>query len=1796
MNNDQDAFPGDPNESLDTDNDGVGNNADTDDDNDGVLDSSDAFPLDPSETTDTDSDGVGNNADTDDDNDGVLDGNDAFPLNPNETQDTDNDGIGNNADTDDDNDGVADTEDAFPLDPSESIDTDNDGVGNNSDSDDDNDGIPDTTDAFPLDPSETIDTDSDGVGNNTDTDDDNDGVADAEDAFPLNPSESFDTDNDGVGNNSDTDDDNDGVVDSNDAFPLDPTETTDSDGDGVGNNADTDDDNDGVEDNSDAFPLDPTETADLDGDGIGDNADTDRDGDGVPNDEDAFPDNPDGSGDLDNDGIPDSSDPDRDGDGVNNDQDAFPGDPNETTDTDSDGIGNNTDTDDDNDGVLDTADVFPLDPNESADSDNDGIGNNADTDDDNDGVADSDDAFPFDPTESVDTDSDGIGNNADTDDDNDNVPDTSDAFPLDATESSDLDGDGIGDNADADRDGDGVSNEDEIAAGTDPNNPSSVPSDQDGDGIPDTADIDRDGDGMENNLDAFPDNPNESSDLDGDGVGDNADTDRDGDGVDNDSDAFPNSPSESLDTDNDGIGNNADPDDDNDGTTDALDQFPLDPNETRDLDGDGIGDNADTDRDGDGVANEVDLFPNDGNEAADLDGDGIGDNSDPDRDGDGVDNDSDAYPNDPGRTTLPVVTIDSPQTLTTVGQHLINVVGTVDPSAVAFTVNGVAVDYSGGSYSAEVSLEEGHNTIVARMVDSEGVTSTASVAISLDLTPPYVTVESHTDGQTVYTNTIAVSGLINDIVRGTIEDSQATVTVNDLPATISNRSYLVQNIPLVSGANTITVFGEDQVGNSTTTEFTVNYVEPVGRRLEIVGGQDQSAPILTQLAQPLSIRVLDDLGAPVVDKNVVFRVIQGSGVVDASGDMEGRGAVIRTNAEGIASTNYQVGQRAGIGNQKVRVRVVGYDDEIVFHASATANIGNKLSVNSGNNQRGGVHQPLPAPFVVAVTDEGANVVHNARVQFEVTAGGGRFQNGFNSIELLTDSDGRATAHLTLGGLEGLDKQTVLATLIDAPEGETITAGFSASGFVPADPAETTITGIVLDNQDTPLPNVTVRVDGTTRQAATDAQGLFTITEAPVGPVHLIVDGSTTTAEGEYPTLSYNIVTVSGVENPMASPIYMVKLNTETAVWAGSEHIELTLPDVPGFKLEVPAGSVTFPDGNREGYLSVTTVNSSKIPMPPPNGMQPQFIVTIQPTGAIFDPPARLSLPNVDGYAPGAQAEMFSYDHDLEEFVAIGLGTVSEDGNVIRSNPGVGVIKAGWHCGAQAGGSGCCSGPDQCDDYCAEPNPGCDAGCSIAQGRPLPADQQVAGDCSTATCTGPEDDLSDTPPNEPGTCFNEAICVQGPPAPDNSETPDGDCMECNNGPQQITDHVQKREQEPDDCLVLYCDGNHEDAPNEVDGNIQQPAGDCQDLLCNGDPQFNSSDYGADTNPGDCRVPHCESAGAATTIFGDDPPADTDPFDCRQPACIEGFSQAYTLSHAQTPPDEAIDACNTRTYECRNGAPAGMGGGLNIYVAHEDTPHTGAPLIQQSNRCLECDDGELIDYDGWVISPSTTKSISAPAAISGPTQAFLNRFPGVSVNTTFSGQASVKVDGCCDQATGSKGEKWEGEVTIGGNVGVDFQLWPCLGCPPPNVDIDVQTALAYVVVGVQVNGGVFAVGSIAMNGSVKYINDDCSENCIEGSVGVNGSLGVEARLTGSVCYAQGGALLPDISVCGTIGASIGGSGAARGRIQGSTCTGFGGSLCFEGIRATGAIFAEVEYNGVKYGDRIEVQSRNYWGNCP
>ena len=103
-----------------------------DSDGDGFVDAADAFPNDPGDWLDLDDDGIGDNADPDADGDGSANADDAFPHDADEWADLDGDGVGNNADPDRDGDGVDNDDDLFPDDALDHADADGDGIGDNA--------------------------------------------------------------------------------------------------------------------------------------------------------------------------------------------------------------------------------------------------------------------------------------------------------------------------------------------------------------------------------------------------------------------------------------------------------------------------------------------------------------------------------------------------------------------------------------------------------------------------------------------------------------------------------------------------------------------------------------------------------------------------------------------------------------------------------------------------------------------------------------------------------------------------------------------------------------------------------------------------------------------------------------------------------------------------------------------------------------------------------------------------------------------------------------------------------------------------------------------------------------------------------------------------------------------------------------------------------------------------------------------------------------------------------------------------------------------------------------------------------------------------------------------------------------------------------------------------------------------------------------------------------------------------------------------------------------------------------
>lgn len=694
-------------------------------------------------------------------------------------------------------------------------------------------------------------------------------------------------------------------------------------------------------------------------------------------------------------------------------------------------------------------------------------------------------------------------------------------------------------------------------------------------------------------------------------------------------------------------------------------------------------------------------------------------------------------------TPPPTVTITSPASLSYLNLSPTTVTGTVSDSNATVVINSISAPVANGAFSATIPLAEGPNILTATATSASGAAGSASITVTLDTTPPHVTITSPPDKFVTTDSSISVAGNVNDIVVGTVNSQQAQVKVNGIASQVANRTFLATNVPLSIGSNTIQAVAVDRSGNSATTQITVTRQTPQPGQIQLTSGNTQTGTIGSTLPAPLAITLTDASGNPAANKQVIFTVTQNNGLLSVAGGTPAASAMVTTNAQGQATATWKLGMRSGAGSDGVQAYSVGSSGTAIFTATANQGAPGMIVVDSGGNQTAAVDQPLPKPLIVVVTDAGHNRLANVPVTFTVKQGGGSFA-GQPSIAVTTDSDGRAAATLTLGFQEGNSNNQVTA---DFPGNTGFPVSFTASGRGPGNPAITVISGLVQDNSNQPIPGVTVRAvltnvlnsNSNSVQAAatvqTDANGRFSIFKAPIGFVKLLVDGSTATVPGAFPTLDYDMVTVAGQINTIGQSIYLlpIKTNNQLCVTASTGGGTLTIPEAPGFSLTFGPGQVTFPGGSKTGCVSVTVVHPDKVPMLPGFGQQPRFIVTIQPSGALFNPPAPITLPNVDGLAPREVTEMYSFDHDISSFVAIGTGAVSDDGQVIRSNPGVGVLKAGWHCGGNptAAGAAATCGP-----------------CAVCDGQQCQIDQTRAGlrclnpclaggsgTCTSGHCTG-----------------------------------------------------------------------------------------------------------------------------------------------------------------------------------------------------------------------------------------------------------------------------------------------------------------------------------------------------------------------------------------------------------------------------------------------------------------------------
>ena len=336
------------------------------------------------------------------------------------------------------------------------------------------------------------------------------------------------------------------------------------------------------------------------------------------------------------------------------------------------------------------------------------------------------------------------------------------------------------------------------------------------------------------------------------------------------------------------------------------------------------------------------------------------------------------------------------------------------------------------------------------------------------------------DGATVYEDAVRVTGLVNDIVPGTVNAGQVVVTVNGVRRRYQTGRSLSHRYRSARAKTSSSRRRPTPAETSAHAQITVHRGPATTPRVAIVSGDGQTATAGTPLPEPLTVALLDAAGLPVPDRPVVFQLRQSNGSLDGGR----RQVAVETGADGTASVHFTLGTRAGVGAQIGRSGVGGLRRPGGVHRDGAA--GGAVADRRRLRRRAVRHR---RPAAAAAVDRRGD---RLRVQPPRRSAGAlhassreraRLDDGPSEEVVTTDSDGRAIVQFTLDPEEGVSNNVVEAR-IDGLDPSPL-ASWTASGMAAGDPSQTSISGVVLDNTNLPVPGATVRIRDTSILTQTD---------------------------------------------------------------------------------------------------------------------------------------------------------------------------------------------------------------------------------------------------------------------------------------------------------------------------------------------------------------------------------------------------------------------------------------------------------------------------------------------------------------------------------------------------------------------------------------------------------------------------------------------------------------------------------------------------------------------------------------
>ncbi len=243
----------------------------------------------------------------------------------------------------------------------------------------------------------------------------------------------------------------------------------------------------------------------------------------------------------------------------------------------------------------------------------------------------------------------------------------------------------------------------------------------------------------------------------------------------------------------------------------------------------------------------------------------------------------------------------------------------------------------------------------------------------------------------------------------------------------------------------------------------------------------------------------------------------------------------------------------------------------------------------------------------------------------------------------------------------------------------------------------------------PLAGVRISIDGLedTAFATTDENGDFRLEPVPAGRFFVHIDGRTVSEamiggqavatqfpDGPYyPFVGKAWDSVANAETNIgniylplvtAGSLQAVSLTEDTTIGFIQDILD-DFPEFEGVEIMVPADSLFADDGTRGGSVGIAPVPPDRLPGELPPNLDFPIVITVQTDGATnFDRPVPVCFPNLPDpgtgqpLSPGAKSALWSFDHDTGRFSVIGPMTVSGDGLLVCTDPGVGILAPGWH--------------------------------------------------------------------------------------------------------------------------------------------------------------------------------------------------------------------------------------------------------------------------------------------------------------------------------------------------------------------------------------------------------------------------------------------------------------------------------------------------------------------------------------